>query len=142
MYTSIPHIFGLKALRYFLFQDQVMNDRQATFIVDCAEFCLEHNYFTFDDQFYVQVQGTAMGANFAPSYANLAMGLWEHEFIWDNNPYSRHLVFYGRYIDDIIIIWSGSPQDTLDFIQHCNSNPHGLRFTHVSNAEKLAFLDL
>lgn len=34
-----------------------------------------------------------MGGNFAPSYANLAMGLWEQCFIW--------------YIDNIIIIWDG-----------------------------------
>lgn len=142
LYTSIPHTFGPAALRHFLFQDQYMNDRQAAFILDSTKFCLEHNYFAFDDQFYVQVQGTAMGANFAPPYANLAMGLWEHEYVWNNNPYSRHLVYYGRYIDDIIINWSGSPQNIPDFVNHCNHNPHGLGFTYISDADKLAFLDL
>lgn len=75
---------------------------QAYFIVDSTHFCLTHNYFSFDNNFYLQTQGTAMGVNFAPSYANLTMGLWEHLSIWNNNPFSKYIVYIGRYIDDII----------------------------------------
>lgn len=95
LYTSIPHTFGLTALSHFLSEDPYMSNGQASFILDCARYCLTHNYFVFDDQYYLQVQGTAMGANFAPSYANLAMGLWKHRYIWHNNPYHKHLIFYG-----------------------------------------------
>lgn len=119
-----------------------MSNSQASFILDCARYCLTHNYFVFDDQYYLQVQGTAMGANFAPSYANLAMGLWEHRYIWHNNPYQKHLIFYGRYIDDVIIIWHGGDDVVNDFVSHCNSNQYGLSFTHVMEKDKLAFLDL
>lgn len=34
--------------------------------------------------YYLQVQGTAMGASFLPCYANLTMGWWEESCIWRN----------------------------------------------------------
>lgn len=83
-----------------------------------------------------------MGTNFAPSYANLTMGLWEDCFIWNNNPFAKHLVFYGPYIDDIIVIWNG-PSSSIDgFVSHCNNNDLGLSFTSVHNVDSLSFLDL
>lgn len=141
VYTSIPHNFGLAALDHFLSNDLYMSHGQAEFILECTRFCLTHNYFSFDDQYYLQVQGTTMGANLAPSYANLAMGLWESQSIWHNNPYSKYLTFYSRYVDDIIIIWDGSSDSIQDFVKHCNDIPHGLSFTYVTNPNKLAFLD-
>ncbi|XP_040212777.1 uncharacterized protein LOC120943503 [Rana temporaria] len=119
-----------------------MSHGQATFILDCARYCLTHNYFSFDDQYYLQVQGTAMGAKFAPSYANLAMGLWENRHICQNNPYLKHLIFYERFINDIIIIWDGAGDVIDDLVSHCNNNPYGLSFTSVTDRDKLAFLDL
>lgn len=105
LYTSIPHEVGLNALQFFLCQVPMLHPRQASFIVEATFFCLTHNYFRFENDFFLQVNGTAMGAHFAPSYANLTMGHWEHQYIWHNNPFSSHIVFYGRYIDDVIIIW-------------------------------------
>lgn len=71
-------------------------------------FCLRHNYFTFLDQLYLQLKGTAMGANFAPGYANLTMGYLEEGYIWANNPFAKHIMFYGRYIDDVLLTWCGA----------------------------------
>lgn len=67
-----------------------------------------------------------MGANFAPSYANLILGLWESRCIWVDNPFSTHLVFYSQYIDDIIIIWDGPPNSFKEFVNNCNANDFGL----------------
>lgn len=142
LYTSIPHQFGLLALEFYLAQDPFMNPRQAAFILEATNFCLTHNYFNFDGEFYLQIQGTAMGANFAPSYANLAMGYWEEHYISHNNPYSSYIVFFGRYIDDLIVIWDGPIDSITSFVDHCNHNPYGLSFTHVSDPNCLAFLDL
>lgn len=82
-----------------------------------------------------------MVANFVPTYANLAMGLWE-QYIWTNNPYGAHIIFYGHYIDYIKIIWDGLPSSIDSFVSHYNHKYMGLTFTFVHNAETLAFLDL
>ncbi|XP_018422194.1 PREDICTED: protocadherin gamma-B1-like [Nanorana parkeri] len=134
-YTSIPHEVGLQALQPYLSQQTDVHYKQAQFILNSTKFTLEHNYFTFLDNFYLQIQGTAMGANYAPSYANLTMGLWEEFHIW-------HLIFFGRYINYILIIWDGPPDTIQDFVAHCNTNPSGLSFTHVTDQRSLVFLDL
>lgn len=83
-----------------------------------------------------------MGANFAPSYTNLTMGYWELQYISHNNPFAAHIIYYGRYIDDIILIWEGTSESIESFVKHCNCNSLGLSFTHVIDPEKLIFLDL
>ena len=42
---------------------------------------LKHNVFEFDEKFYLQIQGTAMGTKMAPAYANLFMGRLETKLI-------------------------------------------------------------
>lgn len=103
---------------------------------------LGHNYFLFEGDYYFQKQGTAMGTNFAPSYSNLTMGLWETRCIWVNNPFAAHLIFYGRYIDDIIIILDGPLSSLQEFVAHCNSIIFGLSFTSVVDPVSICFLDL
>lgn len=83
-----------------------------------------------------------MGVCFAPSYTNLTMGLWESSYILHNKQFSSNIVFYGRYIDDVIIIWEGSESLVQEFVTHCNNNSMGPSFTTVIDRENLAFLDL
>lgn len=83
----------------------------------------------------------AMGASFAPCCANITMGLWEQLFVWLNNPFLEHIVFYGRYIDDVLLIWAGTNNLFLSFVDHCNANDLGLSFTYVVDPDRF-FLDL
>lgn len=142
LYTSIPHKVGLQAIKYYLSEDPLLNPRQTEFLLDILEYCLTHNYFESNGQFYIQTQGTALGANFGPSYANLTMGQWENTYILHNNPYASQLVYYGRYIDDVVIIWYGPDKLIPAFLQHCNNNNMGPSFTSVTDSIKLSFLDL
>lgn len=104
-----------------------MNSTQCEFVLNSIVFCLRHSYFSFLDQFYLQCKGTAMGTNFSPVYAN--------------NSFSEHIVFYRRYIDDVLLISSGGPDLFSSFVIHCNTNALGLSFTHVLNPMELGFLD-
>lgn len=56
-----------------------MPENQRDFIGRAIEFILKYNYFTFNNKFYLQTQGTAMGTKFAPSHANLLMGMFEEK---------------------------------------------------------------
>jgi hypothetical protein len=40
-------------------------------VTKALAFCLRHHYVQFDDVFYLQKKGTAMGVQFAPSFANI-----------------------------------------------------------------------
>ena len=38
-------------------------------LVELMSLILKHNVFEFDEKFYLQIQGTAMGTKMAPAYA-------------------------------------------------------------------------
>lgn len=115
---------------------------QISFIIDLTKFILTHNYFAFLDKYFLQICCTATRASFAPSFANLFMGYWESRYIWASNPFGDHIIFFGQYIDDVLMIWQG-PRDTLDnCIEYCNTNPFGICFTLVMDKDILRFLDL
>lgn len=128
LYTSIPHKVGLEARQHFLSKDPNMNPRQAQFLIDATGFCLEHNYFVFQDKFYIQKHRTAMVDNFAPSYANIVMGYCEERYVWTHNPFARYIVFFGPYIDDVLVTWNGSVELFDSFVTYCNDNIFGSQF--------------
>ncbi|CAJ0955578.1 unnamed protein product [Ranitomeya imitator] len=76
---------------------------------------------TCDDRPFLQLQGTAMGASCAPSYANLFLGLWERDVVLDTPGHSS-VISWLRYIDDILFIWQGSTSRLDTFLNHLNSS--------------------
>ena len=65
---------------------------------------LYNNYFEFNNQYYLQTHGTAIGSPMAPSYANLFMGELE-QHILQNAPGGLIPLEWIRFIDDIFAIW-------------------------------------
>ena len=52
-----------------------------SFILEATKFILENNTFQFNDKYYIQISGTAMGTKMAPTYATLTMGFLEEEIL-------------------------------------------------------------
>ena len=48
-------------------------------IIDLLGFCLQNTYFSFQNKFYGQVEGAAMGSTVSPIVANLYMEHFEGE---------------------------------------------------------------
>lgn len=59
-----------------------------------------------------------------------------------DNPFSQYIIFFGHYIDDVLLIWTGGPDLFSTFVAYCNDNSLGLSFTHEINQNELVFLDL
>ncbi|XP_041424610.1 uncharacterized protein LOC121395346 isoform X1 [Xenopus laevis] len=143
LYTSIQHETGMKAIEFWLLYSNIYDTDTQRFILLSIEYLLTHNYFMFDGVFYLQRRGTAMGAKFAPTYANLVMGWWERCNIYGHiNPFRHCIKSYQRYIDDLIIIWEGTEQEAITFVEYCNTNNHNLHFTHNWQKNKIEFLDI
>ena len=143
LYSNIVHDEGLEALRHFLRSrpDDLMPP--SAFIIQLTEWTLKNNVFLFQDKLYKQEKGTAMGACFAPNYANLFLGLWEEQYIFSNlNPYKDKIVYWGRYIDDICLFFSSSEQELLEFHAYVNSVNENLKLTLEYDRQAINFLDL
>ena len=111
-------------------------------ICDLIRMILGMNNFSFNDQHFQQIHGTAMGTRMAPSYANLFMGKLEKEAL-KNAPFKPYV--WWRFIDDIFMVWTEGEDDLKTFIHYLNSIHPTIKFTHeYSNSlhQTLPFLDV
>ena len=104
LYTNIDNQEGLQAMKEFLQRSESPKENAA---VSLMEQVLSKNNFVFNGQNYIQVKGTAMGTRAAPNYANLFMGSFEERHIY-KSIWKKHIRYFGKYIDDLFMIWTGS----------------------------------
>lgn len=86
--TNIIHREGLEALQHYLQlrPEEIMPPTD--YLVQLTELTLNNNVFLFQDKLYRQQKSTAIGACFAPSYANLYLGrLEELHILCPANPF-------------------------------------------------------
>ena len=65
---------------------------------------MKNNLFEFGKDLIKQLDGTAMGTPAACNYATIYYAV--HEISKLLAKYARHLLFYGRYIDDGLGAWN------------------------------------
>lgn len=139
LYTSIPHADGLKAIRHFVHQ-QIIPGISPDAIVRLTELVLTLNSFEFNDKFFHQISGVAMGTKMGPSYANLFMGHLEERFFLTYNGAVPE--FFRRYIDDCVGITTLDPLRLSHFIEALDNFHPSIRFTHAISNDHLPFLDI
>ena len=82
LFTSVPIDPALKIIKDLLVKDPTLKDRTVIGIDDIIlllEFCLKNTYFSFQGQFFEQVEGAAMGSPVSPIVANLCMEYLEQK---------------------------------------------------------------
>ena len=137
--TVIPNADGLSALQHFV--DQRSNkDPPTSTLLRLAELVLTTNGFFFDQQFYVQVGGVAMGSKLGPSYACLFVGYQECLISQQYEGPIPHLI--KRYIDDVVGPIS-LPREQLQAFMDFVSNFHpALKFKVEITEISIPFLDI
>ena len=85
LYSHIPHEDGLKAC-HTLLERRTVKEPPTSDVVHLARLVLELNSFQYQDKFYLQTHGTAMGTRMAPSYANLFMACQWRRQCWTLPP--------------------------------------------------------
>ena len=74
LFTSVPVYPVLNIIKDLLEKDHTLKKRIVLAVSDIIlllEFCLKNTYFSFQDQFYEQVEGAAMGSAISPIVDNL-----------------------------------------------------------------------
>ena len=140
LYTIVQHHDACFAVKWLLRKFSNLICPQRKFLIKCLDLCLKCNYFWYDQNFYHQAIGIAMGAKFAPSVANAFMALWEESAIYENTP--TELSLYKRYIDDIIILWSGNRESLDNFLETLNRNDKNISLVWKIDDKSVDFLDL
>ena len=94
LFTSVPVHPALGVIKDLLEKDPTLKDRTVLPIKDIIlllGFCLKSMHFSFQDQFYEQVKGVAMGSLVSPIVANLYMEYFEQNAL-STAPHPQALV--------------------------------------------------
>ena len=141
LFTSVPIDPALNIIKDLLDNDTTLKEKtvmEVGNIILLLEFCLKNTYFSFQDQFYEQVEGAAMGSPVSPIVANLYMEYLEQKAL---STAPHPLRFWHRFVDDTFVIHKEANKQ--GFLQHINSVDPSIRFTIENNKEdgSIPFLD-
>jgi hypothetical protein len=102
LYPSIPIIEGLIAVNSYLNNHNIPD---AAFLTDLISWVLNNNYIEFNQLYYKQIQGTAMGTPVAVAFATIFLAHLEDTHIFPNLTPDQQPLYIKRYIDDIFSIF-------------------------------------
>jgi hypothetical protein len=114
------------------------NTRRDKYILDLLKITLENNDFTFNDECFLQICGTAMGKTYAPGLADLYLQEFDYRAC---NDFRINPLLYCRFLDDIFFVWCGTTVELEEYENFLNSLIDGIKITLVASTEKVDFLD-
>src|SRR5690348_7984431 len=91
LYTIIPHKDGIKYVETLLSE---IGHPYRFILVDFLHIIMHNNFFKFNNQYYHQLKGTAMGTACAPAYANML----ERDIV---EKFKKIMWMYVRFLDDL-----------------------------------------
>ena len=102
---------------------------------------LNNCVFSFQEQFYKQLHGTAMGSPCSPVVANIYMEYFEKKTLGPELPISFTINTWLRYMDDVLTIVKKGTHDSL--LNYLNSIDSNIKFTiePPNDQEAIPFLD-
>ena len=142
LFTSVPIQPASTIIEKLMEEDPGLQERTSMTvknIICLMEFCLRSTYFTFQNQYYKQVEGAAMSSPIIPVVANLYMESFETRAI-SISPHPP--LMWKRFVDDTCVITKEAHKQ--EFLEHINSiDPH-IHFTNEDSKEdgSMPFLDM
>jgi hypothetical protein len=120
--------------------DRTSHDpRLCASILKLLELTLKGNDFEFNDEYFLQICGTAMGKVYAPSLADIY--LEEFDTSAQQN-FLLHPELYFRFIDDMHFIWLYGVETLLQFQEFLNSLIPQIKITLTWSHTTISFLDV
>ena len=108
---------------------------------------VKSTYFLFNDVYYKQIDGVAMGCHgtnivaMGPTLANLFLVYYEHKWL-EKCPLQFRPKYYCRYVDNILLMFE-SRDHIKKFLKYMNSCHPNIQFTcEEESNNKISFLDI
>ena len=138
LYPNINIKKAIIALDLLLRENRVP---ETPLLIQLARIVFENNFLTseFSSDIFHQTFGIAVGTPFAVTAANAFMLRHEKNIV---NQYSQYLQLYKRFIDDIIVVWTGPRDLLLEFINALNTKDDRIKITFDISDSSIPFLDL
>ena len=121
LFTQVPIDAALKVVEESLAMDTSLRNRTsipAAQLTELVELCLQTTFFQFQDTFYEQSDGAAMGSPLSPVVANLYMEHFE-EVALRTAPLAPKL--WTIYVVDTFVVWPHGQTELERFHRHLNA---------------------
>ncbi|GJP35133.1 hypothetical protein CLOM_g19648, partial [Closterium sp. NIES-68] len=145
LYPSIPIDAGISCIERWLFRLVGLGRvavRVADALVQLLGLVMRQNHLEFGGRFWRQVRGTAMGTPVAVIYAVLFMA-WLDERLLETEPeLSQFVLLHRRFIDDGVVIWTGTRERLLDWVRAFGGLEQTIRLTHEISTSHFTLLDI
>lgn len=150
LYTNIDKELGISAIKYWLqkFPETLPNTYSMEFVLEAVKLILDNNSFQFDNCTFLQISGTAMGTQMAPTYATLTVGYIE-ELLYEKLKCEKGDIYahyveenWKRFLDDCFIYWPDHLGEISEFLHILNSMHPKLQFTMNISRTEMPFLDI
>lgn len=141
LFPSIPPDDCIENVRTLLFEKSNLNTFHILNICLLVDTVLKQNFFQFNNKVYSQNSGLAMGSNLSPLLAEIFLYFLEQNI--KSHPLFAKFLFYYRYVDDILVAFTGTVEELDTFHQFINRVHPAIEFTieHEHN-NSINFLDL
>ena len=128
LFTSIPLTETIDLCTNLLFEGkETVSKLKKRDFKELLESAAKESCFIFNDQYYAQTDGVAMGSPLGPTLANAFMSF--NEKIWlENCPPEIRPSYYRRYVDDIFVLVKSEQQLKL-FKEYFNTCHPNIKFT-------------
>ena len=129
MYNNFPHREGIETIIQHIKINMALlpeNCPQPGTIQSFLDIILANNRFQYDDMFFQQIMGTAMGTICAPPYASIFMHKIENQIL-NHAPHS--ILFWRRFIDDCFLIFTHGEDKLLEVLAFMNVMHPTIKYT-------------
>ena len=91
-------------------------------IIKITTIITQHNYFIFNNKYYTQPEGLPMGSPISSILAEIFIHDIEQTHILNeqNNKYANKIIYWYRYVDDILLLYNGNTKQLHQFINKLN----------------------
>ncbi|CAF3167240.1 unnamed protein product, partial [Rotaria sp. Silwood2] len=141
LYTMIPREGALQVLARFCIKHSQQN-RIGTFTIDhimkMARLILDNNCFAYNNKYYKQTRGGAMGSAFTQVLANIYMYEWEQDLLKHQ---ALNKEIYGRYIDDIFMTTNQHSNEIKIELEKANKKDINIKINYEIDTS-VHFLDI
>ena len=110
LFTNIPLDETVQYCIDDLFKDKsLFNNFDKKSLKDLLDLAVKESFFKFDNLYYRQKDGVAMGSPLGPTLANAFLCHFEKNWL-ENCPLEFRPKFYKRYEDDIFVLFSSQDE--------------------------------
>ena len=143
LFTKVPVEEALDAIAQRLNQDETLEERTTLppeQICLLTSLCLHSTYFQFQDSFFEQLEGAAMGSPLSPIIEKIFMEDLERKAL---EPLTLKPKMWLRYVDDTFVIWPHSEAELESFHNHINNQHTTIKSTKEEEENDcIPFLDV